>query len=76
MNNVRGKSRNGTMRTRLNMTDLRAFSVKKDINGDRDVANEIQGTVLIYRERFGKWKGAFIAVDGRHWEFECLRVRE
>lgn len=63
-------------RTRLEFTNLRAFSVKRTPGGERDFTSGMQGTVLMRMEKPGKWSGAFIAKDGRHWKFSCMRIRE
>ena len=73
---VKRKGPNGARLSRLNFTNLRAFSTKKNFDGDRNAKEGIQGSVFMHQEKFGKWSGAFVAADGRHWTFSCTRVRE
>lgn len=73
---VGGKTRNGSPRTRLNFTDLRAFTPKKNVNGKHTPTEGIQGSVFMKMEKPGHWSGLLIAGDGRHWKFTCHRVRE
>lgn len=73
---IKRRNKEGSRLTRLNFTDLHARSEKKDFKGNRVPQPGIKGTVLMHQDRFGKWTGAFIAEDGRHWNFSCQRVRE
>ncbi len=73
---VGSRNRNGAKRTRLDFTDLRAFSPKKGFNGKHAATEGIKGTVLMKMDKPGTWSGVLIAEDGRHWKFSCVRVRE
>lgn len=73
---VGAKTRDGAKRTRLNFTDLRAFTPKNGFNGKPSATDGIKGTVLMKMDKAGKWSGILIDGDGRHWTFSCMRVRE
>lgn len=73
---VKKRGPKGAKRTRLNFTDLRAVSMKKNFKGERSPQTGIKGSVFIQKNKFGKWSGIFIAADGRHWKFNCTRIRE
>lgn len=57
-------------KVKVDFTDFRTF-------GGRDTPpTHIKGTALLSLDRFGHWSGTFIDGEGRHWDFQCERIRE
>lgn len=67
---VVGKNHPTGRKTKSVFTDLRAF------DADRQLHSGLKGTAHLEMEEFGEWSGRFIDSEGRHWDFQCSRVRE
>ncbi|WP_417381245.1 hypothetical protein [Gimesia sp.] len=65
-----GKNYPKKLKTRMVLTDFRAFTKKGK------VVTDMKGSFWLDFNRLGHWSGTMIDGKGTHWNFKCVRFQE